>query len=181
GGNNYFKNFLAPTIVEKIEVPEFSIVPVLFSFAAALIGLIGAWFVYGAQPMKAGQKDPVHNLIGDSAWAALQNRFYLDTLFLRALYVPFEWFGRVVTYRWIDKETIDELLVMIADGAVWIGEAVKRFNYVVIDGVGDGIPRLIGEFGGWFRNIQSGRVQQYMLFVAAAALLLGTLLVALAL
>lgn len=181
GENNYFKNFLAPTIVESIEVPDFSIVPVLFSFAAALGGLTAAWFVYGAQPIKAGQKDPVHNLIGDSAWAALQNRFYLDTLFLRAFYVPFEWFGRVVTYRWIDKETIDELLFMFADGAVWIGEAIKRLNYVVIDGVGDGIPRLIGMFGGWFRNIQSGRVQQYMLFVAAAALMLGTLLVALAL
>ncbi len=181
GGNNYFKNFLAPTLIEKIEVPEFSLVPVLFSFAAALGGLTAAWFVYGAKPLTEGQIDPVHQRIGDNLWGALQNRFFLDNGMLRTLYVPFEWFGRNVTYRMIDKETLDSLLTEIANTANNIGELIKRFNYVVIDGVGDGIPQLIGQFGSWFRNVQSGRVQQYMLFVAAAALVLGSLLVALAL
>lgn len=180
GSKNYFHDFVGPTLVEHIEAPEFSFAPVLFSFAAALGGLALAWLVYGRQPLVEGQKDPVHNAIGDNLWGALQNRLGLDTVVLRALYIPFEWFGRNVTYRMIDQETLDSLLIEFSNQANNIGETIKRFNYVVIDGIGDGIPRAIGEFGGWFRNIQSGLVQQYMLFVAAAALVLGALLVFLA-
>jgi hypothetical protein len=44
---------------------------------------------------------------------------------------------------------------------------------VVIDGVGDGIPILIGKAGAWFRQVQSGRVQQYLIFVAIMLLALG--------
>jgi len=46
---------------------------------------------------------------------------------------------------------------------------------VVIDGVGDGIPRAIGDFGAWFRQVQSGRIQNYLLYVTLALLALGTL------
>ena len=54
-----------------------------------------------------------------------------------------------------------------------IGEGIKRFNHVIIDGVGDGIPQLIGLSGRWFRNLQSGRVQQYLLFTAVMLLAIG--------
>jgi NADH-quinone oxidoreductase subunit L len=177
GEKNFFHDFLHSTIHGLPEAPEFNWIPVIFSFAAALGGLGAAWLVYGAQPVTAGQKDPVHNAIGDSAWAALQNRFYIDTVFLRLLYIPFEWFGRRITYEEVDKKTIDELLTSVGQGATTLGEAIKRFNYVVIDGVGDGIPLAIIRFSRWFRNIQSGRAQQYMLFAALALLAMGTLLI----
>jgi NADH-quinone oxidoreductase subunit L len=186
GGNNFFKDLVKYTLVETPEAPPFDIVPVLFSFGAALFGLgLAGWtyglfydlFGVGMKPVEAGEKDPVHNAIGDAAWAALQNRFYIDMLYLKLLYVPFEWFGRRFTYEEVDKKTIDELLTSIGQSAVTVGEAVKRFNYVVIDGVGDGIPLAITAFSRWFRNIQSGRAQQYMLFGALALLAMGALLV----
>jgi len=31
-------------------------------------------------------------------------------------------------------------------GFTWLGEFFKRFNTLVIDGVGDGIPHLLGQF-----------------------------------
>lgn len=177
GETNFFHNFIEHTILETPETLEFSWLPVLFSFAAALGGLALAWLVYGRKPVEAGQKDPVHAAIGDNAWALLQNRFYLDTIFLKVFYVPFEWFGRRITYEEIDKKTIDELLASVAQAAVYVGESLKRFNFVVIDGVGDGIPAAIISFSRWFRNLQSGRAQQYMLFAALAVLAMGTLLI----
>lgn len=80
----------------------------------------------------------------------------------------------MVVYRNIDKELIDEALHGIADAATAIGEAIKRFNRVVIDGVGDGIPYLIWQGGRRFRSIQSGRIQQYLLFSALMLLAVGT-------
>ena len=62
---------------------------------------------------------------------------------------------------------------LIARVFVWIGDLFKVLNTWLIDGVGDGIPEMIAIFGRWFRRVQTGRVQQYLLFVAVAALLIG--------
>jgi NADH-quinone oxidoreductase subunit L len=177
GGTNYFEHLIEHTILETPIPPDFSWLPVIFSFIAALGGLAAAWMVYGMTPMEADEQDPVHRSIGDTAWAALQNRFNLDTVFLRVFYVPFEWFGRRVSYEEVDIKTIDELMLSVGQAAEKIGEAIKRFNFVVIDGVGDGIPRSIGAFSRWFRSVQSGRAQQYMLFVALAVIAMGVMLV----
>ncbi|NDJ84552.1 MAG: hypothetical protein GYB66_01570 [Chloroflexi bacterium] len=172
GGNNFIKNFLSKGLVHKPESPPLHILPVLASFTAFFVGAGLAYFIYTVP--RDEEKDPVERAIGDGAWNALGNRFFLDTLFLRLFYVPFEWFGRKVAYLAIDKETIDETLHSIADAFVFVGETFKRFNRVVIDGVGDGIPMLLWGTGRWFRNLQSGRIQQYLLFSALMLLAIGT-------
>ena len=53
----------------------------------------------------------------------------------------------------------------------------KVVNLWLIDGVGDGIPQGIGRFGGWFRQVQTGRAQNYMLMAALAALMIGLVLI----
>ncbi len=86
---------------------------------------------------------------------------------------PSQWFAKKVAYEFIDKGIIDGFLSLIARVFTWIGDLLKVLNLWLIDGVGDGIPILIARFGGWFRWIQSGSVQQYMLLVIIAALLIG--------
>jgi len=193
GDNNFFKNFVSPGILavveeapdewifEFAEAPEFSLIPVFFSFFAALGGLAAAWALYGAKPLEAGQRDPVQDIVGDRMWLAMQNRFYIDDIFLRIFYVPFEWFGRRVAYEEVDNKTINELLYGVADAAGWLGEMLKRFNYIVIDGVGDGIPKVVASFSSWFRQVQGGKAQQYMLYAAIGLLVIGVIVVAQAL
>ena len=48
-------------------------------------------------------------------------------------------------------------------------------NEWLIDGVGDGIPKGIYDFGGWMRGMQNGRIQYYLLIVLAAVLIIGIL------
>jgi hypothetical protein len=79
----------------------------------------------------------------------------------------------VVVSDFIDNGLIDGLLHLIARVFTWIGDLLKVLNKWLIDGVGDGIPEGIGVFGRWFRRIQTGSAQQYLLFVAIAALLIG--------
>jgi NADH-quinone oxidoreductase subunit L len=86
---------------------------------------------------------------------------------------PSQWFARAVVSEFLDRGIIDGTLHLIARVATWIGDLLKVLNTWLIDGVGDGIPRAIAQFGAWFRQIQTGRVQQYMLLIAAAAILIG--------
>jgi NADH:ubiquinone oxidoreductase subunit 5 (subunit L)/multisubunit Na+/H+ antiporter MnhA subunit len=107
----------------------------------------------------------------------LQNRFYIDVLYRKYLLNPAEWFAERIVIRAIDKETIDGVLETIADTFTWLGEAFKRFNTVVIDGFVDGTVYSLGAFAQWFRQTQTGRVQQYLLVVTLALLAIGTLLI----
>jgi NADH-quinone oxidoreductase subunit L len=87
--------------------------------------------------------------------------------------LPSQWFSRVVVSQVMDKGIIDGTLHLIARVGTWIGDLLKVLNLWLIDGVGDGIPRAIVRFGAWFRRIQTGSVQQYMLLIAIALLLIS--------
>lgn len=177
GGNNFFHDFVGDTLLHHPSALPFNLIPVLASLTAFSVGVAGAYYLYGRNPLKAGEEDPMKAILGDNAWGAIQNRLNIDNVWLQIFFMPMEWFSRKVAYQGIDKETIDGTLESIAEATTFIGEFIKSFNLVFIDGVSDGIPMLIGKFSGWFRNIQSGRVQQYLLFTALMLLAIGTFFV----
>lgn len=176
-GANPLHDFLAPTVAVHGEVIDFNFLPMLFSIVLALGGLGLGWWLYGRRPLGAGQTDPARVMLGDGIWTMLQNRFYIDILYRRYIVRPAEWFAVNIVIQAIDKETIDGVLDSIAEAFIWLGEAFKRFNRVVIDGVGDGIPQGIWNFGQWFRQNQTGRIQNYLLAVTLALLAIGTLFI----
>lgn len=173
--DNPLHGFLSETLLEHPPVFDLDGLPILLSIVIALGGLGLGWWVYGRRPLAEGVVDPTERALGAGVWRALQNRFYIDLLYRRYLVQPAEWFATHIVIQAIDKETIDGVLETIAETFIWLGEAFKRFNTVVIDGVGDGIPRAIGDFAAWFRQVQTGRIQQYLLFVTLGLLAIGTL------
>jgi NADH-quinone oxidoreductase subunit L len=175
--NNVLHDFIGPTLLEEPEKIDFNFAPMLLSMIVALGGLGLGWWVYGRKPVEAGETDPVEEALGPDIWRVLQNRFYIDVLYRKYLLNPAEWFAEKVVIQAIDKETIDGVLETIADTFTWLGEAFKRFNTVVIDGFIDGIVSRIGASAEWFRQTQTGRVQQYLLVVTLALLTIATILI----
>ncbi|MDE2856422.1 MAG: NADH-quinone oxidoreductase subunit L [Chloroflexota bacterium] len=155
--------------------PPFNIVPVATSFLVALLGLWFGWMMYWRAPLKAGQPDPMESLLG-TLHPILKNRYYLDDLYEKVFVKPSQWLGLQVI-AFLDKGIIDSFLHVIGRVFTWLGDLVKVLNLWLIDGVGDGIPIAIFNFGGWLRRMQTGRVQQYMLLVLVAAVLIGIVLV----
>jgi NADH-quinone oxidoreductase subunit L len=178
-GNRLF-NFLTrsvPEIENMIPVkPPFNWIPVLTSFAVALGGLYLGWRMYGRKPLQAGETDPMHTILGDNVFTTLQKRYYFDDLYTALFVKPSQWLGNAVNV-FVDKGLIDGTLHAIARFFTWVGDFVKVMNSWLIDGVGDGVPRGIYNFGGWLRGTQSGRIQQYLLIVLVAILLIGIALV----
>jgi len=155
--------------------PPFNIVPVATSFIVALLGLWLGYMVYWRKPLKAGQPDPMENFLGP-LHPVLQNRYYLDDVYIAVFVKPSQWLAQQVSAL-LDRGVIDAILHVIARVFTWLGDLIKVLNLWLIDGVGDGIPIAIFNFGGWLRRMQSGRVQQYLLLVLAAAVLIGIVLV----
>jgi NADH-quinone oxidoreductase subunit L len=153
--------------------PAFNIIPVLTSFVVALGGLGLGYLMYWRKPLQAGEVDPVQKMLPESIYNTLKNKYYIDEIYERVFIKPSQWFSRVVVSQAIDKGIIDTILHGIARLFTWIGDLFKVMNMWLIDGVGDGIPQWIGNFGSWLRRIQTGQVQQYMLVVAVAAIVIG--------
>ncbi len=174
-GKNPLHDFLAGTLLEHPLAIPFNVAPMLVSMILAVGGLALGWWVYGRRPLAAGQTDPTEAALGPGIWAMLQNRFYIDILYRRYLLRPAEWFAVNIVIQAIDKETIDGVLETIAETFIWLGEAFKRFNTVVIDGTIDGLCASLYRFAGWFRQTQTGRVQQYLLLATLGLLAIGTL------
>ncbi len=155
-----------------VDGPPFNLIPVATSFLVALGGLYAGYLVYWRKPLKAGEPDPLVNWLGESVHTTLKNKYYIDELYEVALIRPAQAIARV-TGDVLDKGVIDGFLHLIARVFTFIGDLLKVLNLWLIDGVGDGIPVAVGAFGRWFRRVQTGRIQQYMLLIALAAILIG--------
>jgi NADH-quinone oxidoreductase subunit L len=112
-------------------------------------------------------------ILGAPIYNTLKNKYYFDELYTAVFVRPSQWFARNVAYEFLDRGVIDGFLHLTARVFTWIGDLFKVMNTWLIDGILDGVPELVGRFGVWFRRIQTGRVQQYLLLVAVAALVIA--------
>ncbi|MCY4008662.1 MAG: proton-conducting transporter membrane subunit, partial [Anaerolineaceae bacterium] len=170
---NPFFRFVGATLLEVPEKLKFNTIPVLFSFGIALGGIGLGWLLYWRKPLAAQQEDPLIGILGLQLHTLLKNKYYIDEWYRWLFLRPAHWVAHVVTDRFLDRTLIDGILHGIARVFVWLGDLMKVLNTWLIDGVGDGIPEGIAHSGRWLRRIQTGRVQQYLLFVVAAAILVG--------
>ncbi|MCB9452781.1 MAG: NADH-quinone oxidoreductase subunit L [Anaerolineaceae bacterium] len=169
---NWVHHFVGATLLHEPASIDFNIVPVLFSFGVALGGLGLGWLLYWRKPLEAGQEDPLVSILG-TVHPILKNKYYMDELYVTLFIQPSQWFARVVVSDFMDHGIIDGTLHLIARVFTFVGDLIKNLNVWLIDGVGDGIPELIAVFGAWFRRIQTGRVQQYMLLVVIAMIVIA--------
>ncbi len=175
-GNPFF-NFVGASLVELPEKIPFNFFPVLTSFVVALGGLGVGYLMYWRKPLQAGEPDPLVGILGTTMHNTLKNKYYIDELYAIVFVRPSQWFAHNVAYVFLDKGVIDGFLHLLGRVFTWIGDLFKVLNLWLIDGVGDGVPVLIARFGAWMRGLQTGRIQQYMLLIAIAALIIGLIFV----
>ena len=175
--HNPFFYFVSGTLAPAMqpEHPPFSLFPVLVSFTVALGGLGLGYWMYGRKPLVAGQADPLVEILGP-IHNLLKNKYYFDELYDVVFIKPSQAIARA-TSEFVDRGIIDGILHTIGRVFTWIGDLLKVFNLWLIDGFGDGIPRAIGWAGLQVRRVQTGRIQQYLLLVAAAAVIIGLIFV----
>jgi len=140
---------------------EFNPIPLATSLCVALGGLaLGFYLYWWRRPLAAGEADPLARL--GVVYRAMQNRFYFDELYNALFIQPTLGLARW-TYTFIDKTVIDGFLHGIARSAYRIGEGFRVFDRYVINGGADALANSIRELGQGLREVQTGRVQNYML------------------
>lgn len=159
----------AGLVAKGISTPEWSWIPISASLIVALGGLFLGWLVYGRQPLKAGESDPLLKVLGEPLYNFLLYRWYWDALYDRVFIRPTVFVSEVVVPQIMDKGIIDGLLHLTARITFAIGGALATFERAVF---GDGIDWLKDRFldlAREFRTFQSGKIQEYALLSTVLA------------
>ncbi len=162
---SWFHEFVGGTLLEPPAAVGFNPIPLLVSFAVALGGLGLGWLVY----RRAGQTDPMRRALGP-VYSLIEHKYYFDELYDFLFVRPSKWFAEQFTYMFLDRQVIDGILHRAARIFFALGRIFRNnFDAPVINGFGDFTASVTQSFGRLLRRIQTGEVQQYLLFVALLA------------
>ncbi|HEV2756108.1 MAG TPA: NADH-quinone oxidoreductase subunit L [Actinomycetota bacterium] len=134
---------------------------VLLAFSAIFIG----WQVFLKDRFK------VDILGGPFAWAYrfVENKYYLDDLYIRGIVRPIQYTWAKVAY-WINQRVIDGIVNGTGTAMLVGAKGAYTIDQDVVDFAVNGAAGLTGASGGLLKYIQTGNVQRYaaVLFAAVA-------------
>ncbi len=138
------------------------------SVAAAVLGWLAGWQLYGRDPHRARLREPLESL--GRLWRLLHAKYYVDELYAATI-VP--WLRRLSEWTaGIDVNVVDRLV----NGGGIVGAAISRLsNWLdlhVVDAAVNASAAASEVASRGLRQLQTGRVQQYLLILFAGLLCL---------
>src|SRR6266498_2425927 len=163
----------------QLEALDFNVQVAGISTILALAALLVAWYIYGRNPLKAGQIDPLKKPLG-FLFTGMEHKWYVDEIYNAIIITPYvkisQFLADVIDWRfwhdWFHEQ-------VIAGTYNWLSNiALNRYaDQRGIDAAANGL----GDFTQWFsataRKIQNGFVRSYALSVLlGVVLILGYLI-----
>ena len=108
----------------------------------------------------------------------LKNKYYLDELYDLLFVKPAYWVAETLVYEWIDQGVIDGILHLFGPVTDKVGSFIRKYIDLLIvnQAVGDGSYKVTWWFGRNLRGVQTGRIQQYLMFALVIFMLVGAAL-----
>jgi NADH-quinone oxidoreductase subunit L len=134
----------------------------------AVGGLLFGWAVY--RNYRVGEVEPYQRWLGP-VFTLLKNKYYVDEFYRVVFIRPTVWLADQC-FRF-DTGVIDYLVNLVGKVTRVVSDVSGVFDETVIDStLVDGTGKVTNSFGGWLRQTQTGRVQNYVLVIAVTVLLL---------
>ncbi|HLF73187.1 MAG TPA: NADH-quinone oxidoreductase subunit L [Anaerolineales bacterium] len=144
------------------------------STVLALLAILVSWYIYGRNPLRAGQVDPLKQRLG-AVFAGMENKWFVDEIYQAIIVTPFvklsQFLADVIDWRfWHD----------------WFHETVIAGTYNWVSNIGlnryadqQGIDAFANALGDWTQNLSAimRRVQNGFVRSYALSVLLGVVLI----
>ncbi len=172
---NWFEKFTGSMLGEAEHAAAFNAIPLLVSIVVSLGGLGLGWLVYRSVRSKS---DPLQKALG-GIYPILQNKYYVDEFYQKALIRPAEWISEVFTSIWMDRIVIDGILHGIARFFMWLGGITRNYiDIPVINRGGDNLANGVKMTGAAISPMQSGKLQQYMVVTITVVMVFSAIIFA---
>jgi NADH-quinone oxidoreductase subunit L len=164
-GLHSFTSWLEHTLGHELaHATEFNVVVALLSTLLALGAIYLAWWLYGRQPLKENQADPLQARLG-SVFIGMQNKWWVDEFYAWLIIRPYQrlaaFLADIVDWRFLHDWVHDSF---IANGF----RALARFlanpvDLGVIDGFANGLAAAATGSARVLSLFQTGFVRNYAL------------------
>ena len=150
------------------------------STALALLAILISWLLYGRNPLKANQPDPLKKPLGP-LFTGMENKWFVDEIYFAIIINPFrklsEFLADVIDWRFWHDFVHD---TVIAGTYNWVSEIALN-RYADQRGI-DAFANWLGTATQWLsstvRKVQNGFVRSYALSVMlGVVLILGYLII----
>jgi len=166
------KNSAVPGSLTANEIAEYAhhahYLAMGLSLFVAAAGILLAILMYQRQSISAEKLATKFGFLYHWSY----NKFYFDENYNRYLYQPFLRIANSIS--WLDWEFYDKYFINGFGKLTKLFSKISgKFDYDGIDqGLVDGFGRVSAVSGNFLRNIQTGRLQNYLLFVVAGILVI---------
>jgi len=177
-GFHNLTNWLGHTLGE-VEASPLNLQVAGISTVLALLAIYFSWLLYGRNPLKAGETDPLKKSLG-AIFTGAENKWYVDELYQAIILTPYTkiayFLADVIDWKfWHDfvHETV------IAGSYNWISKvALNEYaDQKGIDAFANGLGTWTQNFSATLRKVQNGFVRSYALSVLlGVVLILGYLI-----
>jgi len=143
-----------------------------YALLVAAIGMLAAYLLYGARVVNpadiATQLAGLHRFLVEK-WQ-FDNLY--EAMFVRPTHVVGRWIAE------FDKRFIDGILHGASRLVVSISHWDRKFDETVVDGLVNVVGTMTYSFGNSLRHVQTGRLRQYVMFIALGVVTLFVMLFA---
>jgi NADH-quinone oxidoreductase subunit L len=158
----------------EIHPGEFVMSVAVISSLLALTAIAISWFIYGRNPLKVGQIDPLKKPFG-AIFTGMENKWYVDEFYQAVIIKPFkkvsQWLADVVDWRfWHDF--VHEKIIAGTYNWVSVIALDEYADHKGIDAFANWLGTATQSLSGTMRKVQNGFVRSYALSV-----LLGVVLI----
>jgi len=138
------------------------------SIAVAVLGIFLSWFTYIKKGLSAQAWTDRFGFLYD--WSF--NKYYFDENYDKYIYQPS--FRLAERVAWIDWELYDRYFINgFGRLTNWASKVTGKFDFDVIDQfIVDGTGRMAALFGRQLKTLQTGKLQNYVLYVTAGIIIL---------
>ena len=144
----------------------------------ALLAIFISWLLYGRNPLKAGQPDPLKKALGP-IFTGMENKWFVDEGYNALVITPFEKLAKFFSidldwnfwHDWFHES-------VIYAGFKWLAEFLSEpVDMGIINAIADGLANLTKQFSSRLSRLQNGFVRSYALSVLLGVVaILGYLL-----
>ncbi len=150
---------------------DIHVMATMVAFGTALAGFLLALVMYGMR--RINPADAAKQFA--PAYVFLRNKWYFDELYHVLFFKPTHFFAKLVAK--FDRQGID----WVVNGTATVAKKVSDTGDAIIDkGLVDGLVNLVAgwiySIATWFRNVQTGKLRQYVLFIVLGTVVLFVLI-----
>jgi NADH-quinone oxidoreductase subunit L len=134
-----------------------------------VVGLLVGWGVY--RNYQAGEVEPFQRWLGP-VFTLLKNKYYVDEFYHLVIIRPVLWLSDQA-FNFDNRWVLDPIVNLVGAAGRVAADISQVLDATVVDStLVEGTAKAFNAAGGWLRQIQTGRAQNYLLVVAVTVLML---------